>query len=293
MVKYCCLESEKTMRFNFIQKTLLSIIAILLVLVILLFGVKENPLIAHYNILGYDFFSTLTYTLIEKPVLSVGEYFSSIAHFEDTTRQLELMQSEIEKVAILKEQYAELKRENETLKELLALNKTSTDYQMISTNVIARDINGWHNFITIDVGEEDGIKKDQAVITDAGLIGKVYQVNKSTSLVKLITSEDGLNKISLKISQKEPVEAILEKYSSQDECFLVRVLDDNTEIELGSMVVTSAMGGVYPSGLLVGEVEKVEAANFLLGKIVYVKPSADFKNISIVNVIEREMDVIE
>lgn len=281
------------MRFNFIQKTLLSIIAILLVLVILLFGVKENPLIAHYNILGYDFFSTLTYTLIEKPVLSVGEYFSSIAHFEDTTRQLELMQSEIEKVAILKEQYAELKRENETLKELLALNKTSTDYQMISTNVIARDINGWHNFITIDVGEEDGIKKDQAVITDAGLIGKVYQVNKSTSLVKLITSEDGLNKISLKISQKEPVEAILEKYSSQDECFLVRVLDDNTEIELGSMVVTSAMGGVYPSGLLVGEVEKVEAANFLLGKIVYVKPSADFKNISIVNVIEREMDVIE
>lgn len=281
------------MRFNFIQKALLSIIAILIVLVLLLFGVKENPIVAHYNLLGYDFFSTLTYTLIEKPILSLNEYFKSVALFEDTTRELELLQTEIEKVAMLKEQYAELKRENEQLKQLLKLQETATNYKLTNSNVIARDVNGWNNFIMIDKGNKDDIKKDQAVITNDGLIGKIYQVNDSTSLVKLITSVDGLSKISLKISQDNPVEAILENYSAQDECFMVRVLDDNTEIVVGSKVVTSAMGGVYPSGILVGEVKKVEAVDYLLGKIVYVEPSADFKNISIVSVIEREMDVIE
>ena len=74
---------------------------------------------------------------------------------------------------------------------------------------------------------------------------------------------------------------------------MIRVLDDNTDIEIGAKVVTSAMGGVYPSGILVGEVKKVEAVDYLLGKIVYVTPSANFKNITIVNVLEREMDVIE
>lgn len=281
------------MHFNFFQKALLSVISLLLVLALLLFGVKENPLVSHYNVLGYDFFSTLTYTLVEKPILSVTSYFEAITHFEDSTRELELLQSEIEKIAILKEQYAELKRENEELKALLNLNETATDFQMKTSNVISRDTSGWHNFITIDLGSEDGIQKNQAVLTNEGLIGKVYEVNASTSIVKLITSEDGLSKISLKISQEDPVEAILEAYNSEEQCFMIRVLDDNTDIEIGSNVVTSAMGGVYPSGILVGKVEKVEAVNYLLGKIVYVSPSANFKNITIVNVLEREMDVVE
>ena len=281
------------MHFNFFQKALLSVISLLIVLALLLFGVKENPLVSHYNVLGYDFISTLTYSIVKKPILSIGHYFEAITHFEDATRELELMQSEIEKIAILKEHYVELKRENEELKSLLKLNNTATDYQMKTSNVIARDTNGWHNFVTIDLGSEDGIKKDQAVLTNEGLIGKIYEVNTSTSIVKLITSEDGLSKISLKISQTDAVEAILEKYSSEEQCFMIRVLDDNTDIELGAKVVTSAMGGVYPSGILVGEVKKVEAVDYLLGKIVYVTPSADFKNITIVNVLEREMDVVE
>ncbi|MBR3693581.1 MAG: rod shape-determining protein MreC [Erysipelotrichales bacterium] len=280
------------MRFTFIQKILISVVVLFLVLIVLLFGVKENPLVTHYSLTGYNFWNTLTYTLVEKPVLSFSEFVNAWANFEDTSRELELLQSEVEQIALIKEQYAEVLRENEALKQSLELHNTATDYQMVSSNVIARDVDGWYNFVTIDVGEEDGVQVNQAVMTNQGLVGKVYQVSRSSSIVKLITSVDGLSKISLKISQEQPVEAILENYSAEEECFLIRVLDNNTEIEVGVNVVTSAMGGIYPNGILVGQVERVETVDYLLGKIVYVRPSANFKNLSIVNVIQREMDTI-
>ncbi len=279
---------------NFIKKFLLSIIVILTLILIIMFGLKSNPLISHYDMVGYDFITSLQYYVFEKPAKNVADFFSSFANYEDTTRELELLQEYIDNISVMNELYKEVKEENEELKSLLNMKNSTTDFNVQTANVIARDEDGWNNYITIDLGKEDGVALDQAVVTSKGLIGKIYMLFDTKSVVKLITSEDGLSKVAVKINMDDnDEEAILEYYDANSGYLVVRVLDNNTEIEVGSSVTTSAIGGVYPNGILVGSVESVDSANYLLGKIVYVKPSADFKNFTKVNVIERLADLGE
>lgn len=281
------------MKLNLIKRFILSIIVLLFLVFVIMFGLKSNPITTHYNIVGYDLFASLRYYVLERPVQIITDSIYSFSHYEDTTRELELMQEYIDEIAVMNELYKEVRSENEELKALLDMKNTATEFEMKTANVIGRDIDGWNNYITIDLGSNDGIKENQAVVSSKGLIGKIFIVSDNTSIVKLITSEDGLSKVALKINQKTDVEAILEYYDAEKQCMILRVLDNNTEIEIGSGVVTSALGGVYPNGLLVGTVEEVDSVNYMLGKIVYVKPTADFKNFSKVNVIIRSMQEAE
>lgn len=76
--------------------------------------------------------------------------------------------------------------------------------------------------MTIDVGSADGVGLNYAVITPKGLVSKVTKVNEHTSTVKLITAEDGLNKVSVKIEIDEgkTVDAILVRYDSNEQAFV-------------------------------------------------------------------------
>lgn len=275
------------MKLNFIKRFLFSLIVLFALFFVIMFGVKSNPLANHYEVVGYDFVTSLKYYLFDKPTKKITDVVDTFANYESTTRELELMQEYINQMAILNELYKEVHEENEELKKLLEMKTTSSEFDFHVGNVIARDIDGWNSYITIDLGSDDGISENQAVITSQGLIGKVYMVSNTSSIVKLITSEDGLNKAALKIMQEDVVEAILEYYDAEEKMLMLRVLDNNTDIKIGSSVTTSALSGVYPNGILVGTVERVDSVNNILGKIVYVKPAANFKNINKVAVIDR------
>ncbi|MBR3841430.1 MAG: rod shape-determining protein MreC [Erysipelotrichales bacterium] len=280
------------MKLDIFKKFLLSFIILLILIFTIMFGLKSNPLTNHYRFVGYDFITSAKYYLFEKPTKSFTDTIDSFSNYEDTTRELELMQEYIEQIAMMNELYKEVKSENEELKSLLDMKNTATEFNTRTANVISRDADGWNNYITIDLGSDDNIRENQAVVSSKGLIGKIFMVSNSTSVVKLITSEDGLSKVALKINQANAVEAILESYDAEKHYLILRVLDNNTDIEIGSNVVTSALGGVYPNGILVGTVEEVNSVNYMLGKIVYVKPAADFKVFSKVNVIERKMQEV-
>ena len=142
----------------------------------------------------------------------------------------------------------------------------------------------------LDVGSDDGVGLNYAVITPKGLIGKVTKVTEHTSTVKLITSEDGLNKVSVKIEigEGKTVDAILEKYDSNEQGFVVKLLNSGATVTEQMRVVTSGMGGVFPSGLLVGNVSKVEELSNAVGMNIYVSPAADFQSFNYVCVVRRQ-----
>ena len=242
------------MKLDIFKKFLLSFIILLILIFTIMFGLKSNPLTAHYKFVGYDFVTSAKYYIFDKPIKSITDTMNYFSNYEDTTRELELMQEYIDQIAMMNELYKEVKNENEELKLLLDMKNTATEFNTITANVIGRDVDGWNNYVTIDVGSNDGIKENQAVVSSKGLIGKVFMVSNTTSVVKLITSEDGLSKVALKINQTESVEAILESYDAEKHYLILRVLDNNTDIEIGAGVVTSTLGGVYPNGILVGTV---------------------------------------
>ena len=109
-----------------------------------------------------------------------------------------------------------LEKEISELKGELELNKTLTEYTPINATILNRNKSYWFNTITIDKGKSAGIKKDMAVITKNGLIGKISMVSNTSSEVKLITSDDVNFKVSVAIrTNNDDNYAILNGYSKK------------------------------------------------------------------------------
>jgi len=183
----------------------------------------------------------------------------------------------------------ELKLEIEELKQLNELSNTLTDFSFVSASVIERNRMYWFNTITINKGSDSGIKEDMAVISSKGLIGKINKVSKSTSEIKLITTNDINSKISVMIKNKEDIlYGILSGYDASRNYLEVTCVNKNLEIENGSLVYTSGMGGIFPSGILIGSVSGNIKDKYDVSKIIEVKPNTDFNSIKFVRVLIRE-----
>ena len=171
----------------------------------------------------------------------------------------------------------EILKENIELKSLLELNNTLSERKHINATVINRNIDYWFNELTVDKGSSDGIKEGMAVINNHGLIGKIVKVSKNTSTVKLLTDENMVNKISVKIEYEDRfVYGLLTDY--QDDTFIINGISNNINIDEGAKVTTSGLTDSFPSGVLIGFVSKVTTDNF----------DFDFNDIYYVTILDRE-----
>ena len=179
-----------------------------------------------------------------------------------------------------------LKKEVEELKNTLELNKTLTDYKPINATVLSRNKSYWFNTMTIDKGKKAGIKKNMAVVTKNGLIGKVSRVSRNSSEVKLITSDDINFKVSVAIRTGDRDSyAILNGYDPKTNLIKVTGVDKTTPVNDGDVVTTSGLGEMFPTGIYIGKVEKQESDKYDLTKTLYVKTTQDFSNVHYVTVL--------
>ena len=183
----------------------------------------------------------------------------------------------------------ELKNDIEELKKELDLNKTMTEYEIVNATVISRNKDYWFNTINIDKGSKQGIKKDNAVITYDGLIGKISKVYKYSSEVKLITTEDVNFKVSvnIKIDDKDYY-GILNGYDKKNNLLKITGIDKDIKIKKDKEVVTSGLSNTYPSGLYIGKVKKIQNDSYNLSQIIYVKTKQNFDKIHYVTVIKEK-----
>ena len=179
-----------------------------------------------------------------------------------------------------------LEKEIEELKNQLKLNSTLTEYTPINATILSRNKSYWFNTLTIDKGKKHGIKKDMAVITSSGLIGKISKVSNLSSEIKLITSDDINYKVSvsIKTSSKEAY-GILNGYDQENNLIKISGIDRSMKVEKDNVVTTSGLGGIFPSGIYIGTVEKIENDKYDLSKTIYIKTKQDFDNIHYVTVL--------
>ncbi len=183
----------------------------------------------------------------------------------------------------------EREKEREELLKLNDLSSTLTDFDSVKALVIERNRMYWFNTITLNKGSNSGIKEDMAVITGNGLIGRVSRVSKTTSEVKLLTTNDINNKISVMIkTSDDTIYGIMSGYDSDKNVLEVTGTNKIVEIEENSLVYTSGMGGIFPSGILIGKVVSVESDKYDVSKIINVEPSSNFNDFRFVNVLIRK-----
>ena len=181
----------------------------------------------------------------------------------------------------------ELKSEVEELKKLNNLSSTLTDFNSLSAVVIERNKMYWFNSIVINKGSSSGIKKDMAVISSDGLIGKINKVSKTTSEVKLLTTNDKNEKISVMIkTSDDTIYGIMNGY--QDNYLEITSVNKNINVDNNSLVYTSGMGGIFPSGILIGKVAMVKEDKYNVSKLILVEPSSSFNNLKFVKVLIKD-----
>jgi len=289
-INHRIIDAGDKMKLNRFQKILLWLIGITVSLSLILNVVSVTTPFSEISRQGYNAFSMIKYSLIDYPVTTVTDFFTSFSRLWQVRQEKDLLRAPVDQIASLQAQLAESQRQIEELKQIAELKTIVSDYDLIPSTVLSRSQEAWNNLLTLDVGSADGVGVNYAVITPKGLIGKVTKVTEHTSTVKLITSEDGLNKVSVKIEigEGKTVDAILEKYDSNEQGFVVKLLNSGATVTEQMRVVTSGMGGVFPSGLLVGNVSKVEELSNAVGMNIYVSPAADFQSFNYVCVVRRQ-----
>lgn len=180
-------------------------------------------------------------------------------------------------------------KEFEELKKINNLSSTLTEFDSITSLVITRNKMYWFNTLTINSGSKDGIEEDMAVISSDGLVGRITKVSLKTSEVKLITTSDINHKISVMIKNNDDtIYGILSGYNKEKEYLEVTSINKINEIEKNSLVYTSGMGGIFPSGILIGSVEEIVEDKYNVSKVIYIKPSSNFNDLKFVKVLKRK-----
>ena len=183
----------------------------------------------------------------------------------------------------------ELKAELAELKKINDISSTLVEFDSVKAVVVERNRMYWFNTITINKGKSSGIKEEMAVITGDGLIGRVSKVGNNTSEVKLITTNDVNNKISVMIKTlDDTIYGIMSSYDSDTNSLQVTSTNKKFDNLENSLVYTSGMGGVYPSGILIGKVDSVQNDKYEVSKIINVKPSSQIDNFRFVNILIRK-----
>jgi len=181
-----------------------------------------------------------------------------------------------------------LKEDIEELKKLNNINTVLSEFNMINGTIIERNREYWFNNLTIDKGKRDGIKIDEVVINSDGLIGRISEVREYTSDIKLITTNDTKNKISVVIKDnKNNIYGITNGYDNKNNLLKV-IINENININKNSFVYTTGMGGIYPSGILIGKVDSIIKASDEVTNIVLIKLSSNIKEVRYASILERK-----
>ena len=195
--------------------------------------------------------------------------------------------TQTESYIIQKNVNSSLEKEIQELKDTLELNKSLTEYTPVNATILSRNKSYWFNNLTIDKGKKDGLKKNMAVVTKNGLIGKISKVYDNSSEVKLITSDDLNYKVSISIKTNEVDNyAVLNGYDKKSGLVKATGIDKTTIINENDVVLTSGLGEMFPAGIYIGTVSKIESDKYNLSKTVYIKTYQNFNDIHYVTVLK-------
>ncbi len=162
--------------------------------------------------------------------------------------------------------------ENSRLRNLLGIAPKFT-YDLLAVRVIACDPSPVQKSIVVSAGKKDGVKMWMPLIDENGVVGKVVQVMENISLVQLL--KDPTNRTSVLFPRTRSV-GILQTENGRD--FFVNC-KSYEPIEVGDTVVTAGLGGIYPRGLSVGVVRRIEKSRDPLFKEVVIDLKADFDHL--------------
>ncbi len=269
---------------------IIVIVLIIILLVVFSFTLKEDRKLSKVESLLRD---GLLYTnkIIAYPFNYIDNTFKEYKKLKNVQKENDALEMSIDRINSIEAENIELRRQLDELKEELSINYTLADYEYLNATVISRNVGYWYNKITIDKGTYNGVEKDMVVISAKGLVGKVIKTTTFTSDIRLITTSDTSNKISVHITNGDnDLYGVINGYDYNDAVLELEGISNTKDVNIGDYVYTSGLGGIFPSGILIGTVTDITTDSYDLAKIIKVKPTVDFNDINYVSILKRKSD---
>jgi len=193
------------------------------------------------------------------------------------------LKDQIEQMRLQQVRLSEDATQAHRLQSLLAF-KEQFIAKTVAAQVIGSSGSDLSRSIYIDKGDNAGLKPDMAVITAGGIVGKVWIVYPSTSLVLMINDQSsGVGAMS----EKSRLQGVV-RGTPNGELVMDRVMSDET-VTPGETLLSSGGDRIFPKGLPVGTVSKVSPGHEMFLNI-QVKPAADLGRVEEVLVVTEKQD---
>ncbi len=178
--------------------------------------------------------------------------------------------------------------ETRILSALVDFARVKPENRYVAATVIGRDTSPFLQYVIINRGSDDGLRRGMPVVTQQGLTGRIAAVTSGAARVQLITDAASSINISLETAG---VQAILLGSATGD--ISLDMIPQGVTVKTGDLVLTSGLGGNYPTNILIGQITSIRSRDNDLFQRASVQPVVDFSKLEILLVITnfRPVDI--
>ena len=224
-----------------------------------------------------------------KPFSDLADWTGDVL---DAKKENEQLKTEVEKLRAGLAEAVVDQREADQLRKLVDVSESlPAGTKSVTARVIAHSPTVWHSFVQINKGSNDGLKVDQPVITAGGLAGRVEDVTSGTARVALITNAESA--VSAQVMPAGVSGIVKPEIGGRE--LLLDFIPRGSRLAEDQQVVTSGfrssnLESLFPRGIPIGRVSKVDESELDVYQRVRIRPYADLRRMDFVQVLTRVPD---
>jgi rod shape-determining protein MreC len=216
-------------------------------------------------------------------VRGVWNGYFALIHVQRDNQDLHV---EVDRLRLRNAELESQSAESARLAALLGFRDAHPDTPMLAARVIAASADSSSHAIFINRGEHDGIRRNMAVITPDGIVGKVFEVYRGTAQVLLLTDkESGVGALLAGTRTQGPVGGV------GDPLMVMKYISNDENVTVGEEILTSGQDQIYPKDLPVGTVAEVKSGTPF--KVIRVKPAAHLDRLEEVLVLLTRQELVK
>ncbi len=230
--------------------------------------------------------------LVGGTAFTLSELWRGWAFHRETYAENRALRERVRTLETELQQRSHRAQEAARLRELLGLQQ-AVPLDTVAAQVVGRDGVPWFRSLTLDKGEQDGVRLDAAVISATGVVGRVFAVGPHAARVQVLLDRDSGAAALVERSRVSGVVSGQVRASEQGtEDLALKYVSERADVVVGDVVVTSGLDRIFPKGLVIGRVRFVGEVTGLFRE-VRVEPSARFDRLEEVLVLKSQAPALE
>ncbi len=178
----------------------------------------------------------------------------------------------------------EARLENIRLRSMLGLKERS-DIKLITADIVGKSLHLLRNTVTLNTGENGGVRSDMPIISEKGLVGKLIATSARYSIGQLMLNKDF--RASAKI-QRSRIDGIIAWDGG--EVLKLKNVSKTQDVREGDIITTSEYSNLFPADIKIGFVSRISEKSGSLFKDIDVIPSVDFSSLEQVFIVITQVD---